>query len=243
MCGRRKIEREHPEFCNYGDMPFKMVKQIAEQLPSDILVQFHWNGEPLLYPRLGDALRLFSDNIRQLDTNGKLLVKKADEIIDNLDVITISVFQGDDEAEEQGLIAMAFLDIKEERRPRIVYRLLGEVSPYYVLFWKDMPGIVVTRTLHKAMGSFGYEKPVTIPETGICLEILNHLAIDRFGNVSPCVRFDPYGLNILGNLKDLSLEEIWNGKKRKDWMQKHIDGKRNEVPLCKACDYWGVPIG
>ena len=57
MCGRRKIERDYPELTlNYGDMEFSLVEAIAEQLPPNITVQLHDNGDPCLYPRLGEAI-------------------------------------------------------------------------------------------------------------------------------------------------------------------------------------------
>ncbi|MBI4620258.1 MAG: hypothetical protein HY739_08870 [Desulfobacterales bacterium] len=72
MCGRRKIDREYPEIAmNYGDMDLELVKKIAKQLPEGIVVQFHNNGEPLLYPRFGEAIRLFKDQIKCVDTNAK----------------------------------------------------------------------------------------------------------------------------------------------------------------------------
>lgn len=43
-----------------------------------------------------------------------------------------------------------------------------------------------------------------MPEIGIYLEMLNHMAINRFGKVSICVRFDPKGLGIVG---DVTVEE------------------------------------
>ena len=65
MCGRRKVDRLYPELKkNYGDMDFKLLETIEEQLPDDIVIQFHNNGEPLLYPRLNDALKLFNNRIR-----------------------------------------------------------------------------------------------------------------------------------------------------------------------------------
>ena len=59
MCGRRKVEKDYPELVlNYGDMDFELVARIADQLPPDIVVQLHNNGEGLLYPRFGEAASL-----------------------------------------------------------------------------------------------------------------------------------------------------------------------------------------
>jgi len=241
MCGRRKIDKEYPEVAmNYGDMDFEMVKKIAAQLPEGIVVQFHNNGEPLLYPRFKEAVRLFGKQIRCFDTNAKLIVEKVDEIIDNLDTMTISVIENDLEADEQYELVKKFLEIKGKRKPRMIYRCLGNVDTQR---WEKLGGIIATRVLHNPLGSFKYEKSPTVPEIGICLEILNHMAINSSGKVSICVRFDPKGLGVIGGANSTPLLDIWNGPKRKEWIKHHVEGNRNRVPLCSYCDYWGVPTG
>ena len=241
MCGRRKIDREYPEIAmNYGDMDFELVKKIAEQLPEGIVVQFHNNGEPLLYPKFGEAIRLFRNQIKCVDTNAKLIVEKADEIIDNLDTITISVIENDGEGDEQYALVKEFLEIKGKRKPHMIYRCLGNVDTKR---WKGLDGTIATRILHNPLGSFKYKKPPTVPEIGICLEILNHMAINRFGKVSVCVRFDPKGLGIIGDANSNSLADIWQGAQRKEWIKYHIEGRRDKIPLCSYCDFWGVPTG
>ena len=197
MCGRRKIDKEYPEIAlKYGDMDFDLVKNIARQLPEDIVVQFHNNGEPLLYPRFGEAVGLFKNQIKCVDTNAKLIIEKAHEIINNLDTITVSVIENDPEADEQYELVKEFLKIKGKRTPLVIYRCLGDVDTER---WKKLGGIVATRILHHPLGSFKYERKPTIPEIGICLEILTHMAINRFGKVSVCVRFDPKGVGIIGD--------------------------------------------
>lgn len=241
MCGRRKIDREYPEIAmNYGDMDFDLVERIAEQIPEGIVVQFHNNGEPLLYPRFGEAVGLFKNQIKCVDTNAKLIVEKADEIIDNLDTITISVIENDPEGDEQYELVRQFGDIKGEKKPLMIYRCLGNVDTER---WKNLGGIIATRILHNPLGSFKYEKNPTVPEIGICVEILNHMAINRFGEVSICVRFDPKSLGVIGDARATSLVDIWNGSRRKEWVKNHIDGRRDKVPLCSYCDFWGVPTG
>ena len=241
MCGRRKIDREHPEIAiNYGDMDFELVKRIAEQLPEGIVVQFHNNGEPLLYPRFGKAVGLFREQIKCVDTNAKLIVEKANEIIDNLDTITISVIENDHEADEQYALVKEFLKIRAKRKPVVIFRCLGDVNTER---WRNLDGIIATRILHNPLGSFKYAKNPTVSEIGICLESLNHLAINRLGEASICVRFDPKRLGVIGNAAVDPLVDIWNGAKRKEWVKYHIEGKRNKIPLCSYCDFWGVPTG
>jgi MoaA/NifB/PqqE/SkfB family radical SAM enzyme len=241
MCGRRKIEREHPELAlDYGDMQFDLVKKIAEQLPEGIVIQFHNNGEPLLYPKFGEAVRLFKNQIKCVDTNAKLLVEKADEIIGNLDTLTISVIENDSEADQQYELVRKFLDIKKGRKPLMVYRCLGKVD---IERWQKLNGIIATRVLHNPLGSFEYRESPTVPEIGMCVEILNHMAISRVGKVSICVRFDPKNLGIIGDANHNDLVDIWNSSKRKEWIRYHLDGRRDAIPLCSLCHYWGVPTG
>jgi MoaA/NifB/PqqE/SkfB family radical SAM enzyme len=260
MCGRRKLENKNPELCNWGDMDLELVYYIIDQLPKNILIQFHSNGEPLLYPYLKEILNYSHNQIRCLNTNGKLLVEKANDIIDNLDTLTISVIENDPEGDEQYEIVKKFLKLKGDKKPFMIYRLLGDVGKFEnkdsdefdysneqqkrIDRWYELPGLVATRILHNPMGSFGYEKKVTIPEHGICMDLLSHLVINRFGLVSLCVRFDPYNELVVGDTKITSLEDIWNGDKRISILNKHIEGKRMELPYCGSkCKFWGCPTG
>jgi radical SAM protein with 4Fe4S-binding SPASM domain len=77
----------------------------------------------------------------------------------------------------------------------------------------------------------------------MCVEILNHMAISRLGKVSACVRFDPKGDGVLGDLNEVSLVDIWNSDKRCAWIDLHKQGKRKDILFCGKCDYWGVPTG
>ncbi len=237
MCGRRKIERDYPELAKWGDMDLSLVYELSKQIPEGIVTQFHDNGEPLLYPNLGGALGYFKHTIRCLDTNGKLLVEKASEIIDNLETITISTFEGDDEADEQYELVKEFLIIKGDKKPNVIIRELGTAKYDYASF-----GLLIAhRQFHSPMGNFDYKRQPTIPEIGICINALSHLSIKRDGTVSMCVTFDPHRQGVIGNIKDTSLDELWNGQVREIALQNHIRGERWKNPLCQSCNYWGIP--
>jgi radical SAM protein with 4Fe4S-binding SPASM domain len=101
---------------------------------------------------------------------------------------------------------------------------------------------VARRILHAPEGSFNYVgKNPTIPEHGICLDFLTHLAISKNGDVSICVRYDPNRKGVLGNIKNNSLEELWNSELRMEWMGCHKQGCRDKIPLCSGCEFYGVP--
>jgi MoaA/NifB/PqqE/SkfB family radical SAM enzyme len=242
MCGRRKVEKDHPQLAlNYGDMEFSLVEKIAGQLPPNVVVQLHNNGEPLLYPRLAEALAYFHKQITSFDTNGKLLLERADQIIGRLDTMAVSVIENDDEADSQYEIIREFINIKGNRKPHTLLRLNGKVDSGR---YENLGLRIARRILHSPMGSFDYvKKSPTIPEIGICLDFLHHLAINRQGQVSICVRFDPKGVGVIGDANQQRLEEIWCGPQRMAWMESHKAGRRADVPLCSTCEFWGVPTG
>ena len=180
MCGRRQLETKPSHRPKWGDMHLNMVSLIAGQVPPrPFVVQFHWNGEPLLYDHFSRAVDMFSHCITGMNTNGKLLVEKADEIIGRLDTVTLSVIEKDPERDEQVEILEEFLKLKGDEKPHMTYRLLGDVDPRP---WKKYPGVVAPRLLHDPLGSYGYERQVTIPEMGVCLDMLHSVAVDRYGN-------------------------------------------------------------
>ena len=240
MCGRRKLEKEYPEKVDWGDMELDMATGIVNQLPEGIIIQFHNNGEPLLYPQLSEILASAHNQIRTFDTNGKLLVERAKDIIDNMETLTVSVIPNDPEEKEQYEIVREFLAIKGDRKPRMIYRLLGDIVDKER--WQQL-GLVATRLLHSPRGSFKYSKPPTVPEFGICLDLLTHLVIDRYGDVYPCVRFNPNNYDCLGNVKHTKLIDCWNSDARKHLIQEHVKGHRSCSQLCEKCEFWGIPTG
>lgn len=259
-CGRREREKKYG-FQNYGFINFKLLQKIARQIPLGIIVVLHNSGEPTMYPRLKEAIDLFkkNNNIVQFNTNGKLILEKAHEIINHLDSLCFSIIENDEDSDEQYEKIKKFLELKKESKPLVVFRLLGDVCKYYLnkkyyynlnrlLRIKELAKkyncIICQRTLHLPKGSIKYNKEVVVPEAGICLDLLTHLSIDRFGYISPCVRYDPEGELILGNIKEMSLLEAWNSQKRRNIIEKFLNGKRCEIPYCgNKCEYWGIPKG
>lgn len=242
MCGRRKLEKEYPELCNWGSMPLNLVCSIAKQVPKGVDAILHRDGEPLLYPKLEDAIKAFHGDFVAFNTNGILLMENL-QAINLLSTVTISIIPDDPIGVDQYKIITEFLETKPDLI--VVLRVLGNdiANEGRIRILKDtyLNVRICRRVLHAPEGSFDYEKDVTIPETGVCREMLHNLAVDRFGNVYPCVRYDPLRKNLLGNLHTHSLETIWESGLRHQWIRYHIEGRRDLVPLCNSCHFYGIP--
>lgn len=224
-----------------GDIPFALLEKIEPQLPPSTLIHFHNNGEPLLYERLKDVMKLFHGHIKQFDTNGILLCKKAKDI-EGADIISVSIIEDDPIGAEQ-------LDILEEYLsspncvPSVLARCVGKIDTKRMLRLIDFGIPIVKRTLHSKDGRTAYHKKPLMPEDGICRDFLNHPAIDRFGNFSMCVRYDPEGRGVLGNVNDSSINAIWNSEKRHTYLKHHKYGMRESIAFCADCEYYGIPQG
>ena len=240
MCGRRKRDKLFGDQ-TYGFMEWETLVKIPSQLPAMTLIAFHNNGEALLYPKFGKAVSLFKHCITYVVSNGSLLVEKAPEIISNLDIISISIIESEepDIKEFQKEQIMKFLELKGTKSPQLNLRFVGDVDESY---YDDVQVLKVRRTIHSPEGSRGYRKSPVIPEHGLCQDLLTGLAIDRYGDVSVCVRYDVGRELVLGNINHMSLNDIWNSQKRLYILNQHIKGKRDVLEYCgKKCEFFGVP--
>lgn len=237
MCGHQKDLSTHR-----GYMEFELLGKIAKQIPEGIIVSFHRSGEPTAYTWLWEALNLFDGYITSLVTHGMNLISKAYEIINNCVIITVSVHKNDPDHDEQLSILREFIELKGSLRPIIQVKIVGDMDSSE---YEALEGVrIIRRALHVPQGSHGYVKrQPAIPESGVCLDLLGKPSINWQGDVSICNRFDPKGLGVIGNIKNESLEEIWNGKTRRNILKTHIAGHRELIHACSKCEFWGVPVG
>lgn len=224
----------------FGDMDFHLLEAVRDQLEPGIVIAFHRDGEPTAYPRLGEALKLFAEFTTSLVTHGLNLVRKADQIVGNCTTVTVSVFRGDPDGEAQYETLKIFLALKGDRPPRVQVKIVGDADASRY----DQLGVpVLHRLIHTPTGNarYAHRRP-TIPEVGVCLDALHRPSIDWRGRVFLCNRLDTTDEGFVGCLNEQSLEEIWHGAKRRDWLRLHEHGRRGDVnSLCAACTYYGVP--
>lgn len=239
---------KHCSFCSRwqndkpkGDISLELLEKIEPQLDDHIVVHLHNNGEPLLYPHLWRVFEIYKNKITQFDTNGILLIDKAEQI-KKANIISVSIVQDDRLAKEQMEIIKEYVKIKPDNQ-RFLARCVGDIDYERMNEIKKLGLPIIKRVIHDKSGRNSYTKEVIKPEDYICRDFLNHPAIDYLGNFYICVKYDRYGRGIIGNVNIESIKEIWYGSKRHEYLKHHLNGERELVPFCKDCEYYGYPNG
>lgn len=73
-----------------------------------------------------------------------------------------------------------------------------------------------------------------VSEIKICPQPFLHLQINPDGKVVPCYSFEYPG--IMGDCRNQSVCEIWNGKKFQNFRRAMLDGMKNASKACSKCD-------
>ena len=238
----------HPTL-RFGEIDPAFIMKIAVEvfpLRTSCVVQFHRDGDPLAasVKTLNMALGAFASNLISIVTHGERLGARAHELIGNCQSVCVSIFRGDPDRELQLQSLTEFLKQKGDRLPKVLLKVVGdmhddELAPYVAL---DLP--IMRRLIHLPTGNNKYaHRSPTMPEHGLCEDLLHHPSIAWDGRVYLCNRLDTKDLGLIGNLNEESLDAIWNGKLRADYLQKHLDGRRKDVPPCADCLYYGIPTG
>lgn len=232
-------------------MDLDLLRELAAQIPRGVVVQAHRDGEPLVYPHLAEALQAFRHHVTSIVTNGKKLAERAAEILTcPPSSICVSMFKGDPEGELQDSSIREFLrESRYVQPPLLVLKIVGDdLEPArmaQVLKYEET-GVarIARRLLHVPQGSHHYKKgSPTIPETGICSDLLHHPSIDWKGGMYLCQRLDPEQRHFLGRIPPFTLEALWNGERRQKFLRAHLEGRRGDVAPCATCEFWGVPSG
>jgi radical SAM protein with 4Fe4S-binding SPASM domain len=237
MCGHQDPDI-HPTLV-LGEMDFTLLETIRSQLEPGVAIHFHRDGEPTDYPRLRDALSLFTGFLTTITTHGERLAERADDIINFCTTVCVSVFRGDPDHDLQMASVKEFLKRKGSQPPMVQIKIVGDYpdSP-----WEKLDVPIIRRLLHVPDGNYRYIKRApTIPETRVCEDFLHRPSVDWRGRVFICNRLDDSSSGLLGSLRESSLDDLWNSPQRRDWMAAHLKGRRDQAaPLCKDCKFWGI---
>ena len=226
-----------------GDIDFSVLEKVRGELGTGVEISFHHDGDPLVYGRLADALDLFEGFVTSIVTHGQSLDRRAQDIIGRATTVTVSVVQPDPDWELQIESVKDFLAQRGDNSPMVNFKFVGFIPPERVVAYERLGLPILRRLLHVPDGNYRYvRREPTKPESFVCLDMLHSPAVNWKAEVFVCNRFNPSHDGLLGSLHENTLDELWNSPKRKEWLEAHKRGRRDQAnPLCAKCLYWGVP--
>lgn len=251
MCPREHLTRS-PQNMSF-DLYKKIISEAAELgIPHVRLFLF---GEPLLYPKLIDAIRFAKDaGIKHIDfdTNANLLSQKmAHKIVNSgLDEIVFSVDGFSKETYESIRIKgnydkcieniEYFLNLLKEENIKMAtsiqtinFDTIRKEIGSYKLFWENKVDLVSITELNPMQGLVK-EVDYSGCERVICNEAFYKMVILSNGIVTTCCD-DFNGELALGDIHNNTIEEIWNGVK---WRKLRVDFTNldySEYKICERC--------
>ena len=247
-----------------GYMDWNVFRKAVDECSAHNTYSFslYMLGEPLLHPRIRDMINYSKRMVIpyvDVSTNGLLdmrilLGTALDELIISLDGIDNDTYnknrRGDYEkiernildsleAKEKGAYEYPFIRLQiidmESNRPYLEKFIDKWVKKVDVVYIKKLEGMV------QGLGSkLVAEERIIEKNIGRqpCKQLYYTHNINWNGDHAFCCH-DPYGHSVLGNIKDMTIEEAWNGTLKKEEMEKQKKG--NYEGLCEKCvdfDNW-----
>ncbi len=244
-------------------MEWELFTKIADELTKHPVVRIspYLMNEPLMDRELGKKISYLAERKRpetviKINSNGALLDQEMGEALieSGLDRINFSVHGITKETYESQMVGMKlekvlnnidrFLELKAKKgskKPRVrvtmvrtqaIERELGEIKEY----WKKREVKVNIRPLENRaqseIASKGLNPKRWRPFT-FCNRLFEQAYILSNGDVVLCC-VDWERTTILGNLKNQSLEEIWNSPRFMEIRKRYLEGDLDGL-LCKRC--------
>jgi len=244
-------------------MDFALFQKIVDEAKNFVFdVHLLHRGESLLHPDFFKMIRYAHDAriVTRFHTNGTLLTEdKARKLIESgLDQFAFSFDGFDAESYEKIRVKakfdqtvaniIRFLEIKKEmgaKKPVTFLELIHFPDVFkktdqaarqaFLDRFKGLPlDQVHIKELHNWAGDAGGEDRSKKPY-GPCTFLWHALIIFWDGSVLPCTQ-DFFGKSTLGNVRDSSLQEIWNNDKMIGLREKLVTHDIADLETCSKCD-------
>ena len=260
MCPHGNITREK------GAMDFKLYTKIVDDCVNNkkrIEAFFPFlNGELFMAPNWEEYLTYFRKKLTGIDlkifTNGSLL---NDKNINKLlaiepDLVNIS-FDGTDKETYERIRRKLRFEVVEGNISELIRRrnLSGknkpEVSISIIEMEETRPAIrlfqekwstIVDKVTVEPFSNWSKNKAEencyskTDQKRQPCARLWYNFVVLNSGNAVICC-LDYNGEEVLGNIKEHSVEELWSCKRMTELRQLHLEGRFSEIRLCKNCSY------
>lgn len=266
FCPQHTGKGEFPKYNMSVETFQKTLVDIANFPHKPSLMRFCGIGDPLFNKNISELIILASDaNVvrrTELITNGILL---NDRLIESFSrylgriVISVEGLSASDYADFtlRKMDFPAFIEnitklyqfsnrsciihikihnqaVLTEERKRMFFETFGPICDE--IYIENLVDLWPERTSNLGINA-GHRFESTKPrESKVCPQIFKSLQINADGRVLPCC-VDWKSMNVLGNLKENSLKEIWLGNSLRDLQRKHLQGLRHTFSPCKGCNH------
>lgn len=257
MCPNKDLKKEEKGFIEFG-----LFQKIIDEARSFVFdANLIHRGEGLLHPDFPRLVKYAHDAgiTTKFHTNATLLdEEKSLALIEaGLDQISFS-FDGYDKKTYERIRVNAdfnktianivnFLKAKQKlnsKKPYTILELINFPDLYQPVdrrqrreFLDNFQGLPLNRVEIKEMHNWAGETGATrkTRKYSPCTFLWQALIIFWDGSVLPCTQ-DFHGYYILGNVKESSLAQIWNGEKMVRLRQKILQRDIADLDTCSRCD-------
>ncbi|MBN2251890.1 MAG: SPASM domain-containing protein [Candidatus Altiarchaeota archaeon] len=258
FCPRNTMTRET------GFMDMRTFRGIVDKIKQSRVrvrsITLNGFGEPLIDPGISERIKYIKENLdcgTIFFTNAALLdERKSGEIIrSGLDEMNLSFNGVSKEEYEKTMVNLKFERVEENIINFMKKRKeTGYSKPYVYMSciytdrdfdkkeFLDKWGNIVDSIFIMPAEKWGslesedipYEKLPYKPKEWPCKRLWTNLWIAWNGDVYICCK-DYNGSTVMGNLREKTLDEVWNGGKFRRFRELHTNNQFDRIPICKGC--------
>ncbi len=216
--------------------PFLMQEPMHEHRLREILMKIkrkNWKCQTVIYTTLGKCdMTMMKGIIDDMTLDHMMISQYGSEWQPGLDI---------EQAEHDLNELVSYRRSQCKTKPVITMQCIDELGVYIDILRKskslaDGISIVPYDTFHG-------DKPLDtrikgpVKERKPCSRLWNTFNIHSDGNVVPCC-LDYNEKMIMGNMNMDDAKDIWNSPKFAELRQMHVDGRFDEIDLCRNCMVW-----
>jgi organic radical activating enzyme len=245
---------------------FELIVDEASALGVGTIL-LHGTSEPLLDPNVLEKIRKVKRSGRRLHviTNGSLLSAEIAEHIvgEGVDEVTVSLDGHTKESYERVRVGLRWEDVvggienviaqkQRHHRSTPFLRLqyvdaANDRRDAYLFwnYWRSRVDEVIYMRANNWAGQVQLDKLTpACPSASPCRFLWTSMVVLWDGTVPLCC-LDSSASHVLGRVGDASIGQVWTGTALSQIRDKHLQGERGEVPLCRACaipSVWWRPV-
>jgi radical SAM protein with 4Fe4S-binding SPASM domain len=260
MCSRTVLMKAGKDYVKGKDVEFPMdrYKEIIDEGSDNGLcsLKLQYNGEPLADSMIVERVKyakdkgimdvMFNTNATLLteEMSWKILEAGLDDIFFSVDSIDPEVYNkirvGADFHQVVGNIKKFMQIVKEGKFDHVQTRVSSVRFPgttdeeieAYKKFWLPIVGSVgFIEWVNHTTGKKEYEE---YNPDFVCAQPFQRMFILYEGTCTPCC-LDVTRSYSLGSIYEKSVKEIWHGGKMTELRNFHIQGRYNEIEMCRKC--------